>query len=208
MLFLHDMENTNNIVYSKNVIEFVAVASEYCNLIETGADYTPKQLLDIARKLLPLLYFKISTLPPVEPVFDDELEKYVNELDYNALLMKWSQKLGEHDLYHEVIDPQIQFGTEPVTASISENLLDIYQDVKDFISSYSFGNEEVMNDALAACIGHFNDFWGQQLVNVFRAIHQLCFSDIDWNEPDWREGNISKDAGQHEAWIDRFFNQE
>lgn len=175
------MENANNIVYSKNAVEFVAVANEYCNLIETVATYKPQTLLDFLRKLLPLLYFKVSTLPPMEKISDDELEKYVSELEYNALLTKWLLKLGEYDLYHEVIDPEIQFGTETVTASISENLLDIYQDMKDFLTSYSFGNEEVMYDSLAVCLEHFRDFWGQRLVNVLRALHQLCFSDVDWD---------------------------
>ena len=149
------MEDINNIVYSRNVVEFVAVANEFCEFVENSNRYGTPQLIDITRKLLPLLYFKASMLPEVNTILDEELEKYVSELDYNVLQQKWLQRLGEYDLYQEVIDPDLQFGSENVTASISEHLMDIYQDVKEFVSSYNFGNEEVMNDAVAECKVHF-----------------------------------------------------
>jgi hypothetical protein len=169
-----------NLVYSKNVIEFVAVATEYCHLIESVAKYKTEDLIDVTRKLLSLLYLKTSLVPVVEGLLDEELEKYVSELDYNLWLEKWNKKLGEYDLYYEVFDPEIQFGSETVTASISEGLLDIYQDLRNCVTAYSLGNEEIMNDAMAECISHFKDNWGQRLVNVLRALHQLFAAGIEW----------------------------
>jgi hypothetical protein len=171
-----------DLVYSKNVIEFITVASEYCHLIEVPGKYQTDDLVNITRKLLPLLYLKASLLPGFELFLEEGLEKYVTELEYNILLDKWLQILGGYDLYHEVFDPEIQFGTEKVTASISEGLIDIYQDLKECTTSYSLGNEEIMNDALAECQAHFKDFWGQRLVNVLRALHQLYAAGIDWDQ--------------------------
>jgi hypothetical protein len=175
-------DTVRNIVYSKNVIEFVAVATEFCHLIESVAKNKTVVLVDITRKLLSLLYLKTSLVPVIQPLLDEELEKYVSELDYTLWLEKWNQKLGEHDLYYEVFDPEIQFGSETVTASISEGLLDIYQDLKNCVTGYSMGNEEIMNDAIAECISHFKDFWGQRLVNVLRALHQLFAAGIEWEQ--------------------------
>jgi len=175
-------EYQNKPVYSKNVLEFITVASEYCYLMESPGKYKTGDLVNVTRKLLPLLYLKASLLPDFEPVLEDELEKYVTELDYNILLEKWLRILGGYDLYHEVFDPEIQFGTEKVTASISEGVLDIYQDLKECTTSFSLGNEEVMNDALAECTSHFRDFWGQRLVNVLRALHQLYSAGIEWDK--------------------------
>jgi len=202
------MENNglNSVVYGRNVVEFVAVASEFCRLIEAPGGYTLPALADLTRKLLPLLYFKASLLPPVDTVSEEPLEKYVTEMEYNLHLQKWAVLLGEYDTYQEVFDPELQFGTEAVTASISESLLDIYQDLKDFLTSYSLGNEEVMNDALAECRAHFGEFWGQRLVNVLRALHQLVFSgDLEVGEkkptehPEGRRGTS--------GWVDRFFGE-
>ena len=158
--------------------------------------------LEKLQKLLPLLYLKAAVLPKPEKVLDEELEKYVSELDYNVLHQKWLQDLNEYDSFYEVFDPNIQFGEETVTASISENLLDIYQDLKDFLTSYSIGNEELMNDALYDCLYHFEDFWGQQLVNVLRAVQKLVVSHVDFDSGIKNEVKTGKGNPQ---WLDNFW---
>ncbi len=200
-------ESLKNIVFSQKVIEFVAVASQFCDVVETASKYSTYDLVDLSRKLLPLLYFKASLIPAVSPLTDDEPERFVTELDYNVLQQKWMQKLGEYDSFYEVFDPEIQFGSETVTSSISENILDIYQELKDFVTAYSIGNEEVMNDSLAGCMLHFRDFWGQRLVNVLRALHQLIISDIEWDDLK-KTGNTAGEKKPYTSdWVDRFFGQ-
>lgn len=195
--------NINPVVYAKPVVEFVTVAHEFCLAVEKGRGIPVKDGLEKLQKILPLLYLKAVLLPQTEKMLDEELEKYVTEMDYNLLVQQWLELLGEYDSYYEVFDPEIQFGSETVTASISESLLDIYQDVKNFITAYSLGDEMIMNDALADCHLHFGDFWGQRLVNVLRAIHMLIFGDIDL------EGTARKDdegPGRGSPdWLDTFW---
>ena len=76
------MEDINNIVYSRNVVEFVAVANEFCEFVENSNRYGTPQLIDITRKLLPLLYFKASMLPEVKTILDEELEKLIDAMEY------------------------------------------------------------------------------------------------------------------------------
>lgn len=191
------------IVYSKNVVEFVTVANEYCATVENAAKNPARQNLLRLQKLLPLLYLKAAILPHTETVLDDELEIYISELDYNVLHQKWLTVLGGNDSFYEVFDPSIQFGNETVTASVSEHLLDIYQDLKNFLVSYSLGNEEVMNDALAECTLHFEEFWGQQLVNVLRAVHKLVYGNTDFDEQDNNE-EVQPGRGKPK-WLDNFW---
>ncbi|MEN8118008.1 MAG: DUF5063 domain-containing protein [Bacteroidota bacterium] len=198
---MNDSE-VNKTVYSKNVVEFVTVANEFCATVENVDHISPSENLGKLQKILPLLYLKASVLPKTERVMDDELEKFVSELDYNVLHQKWLQLLKENDSFYEVFDPSIQFGDEKVTASISENLLDIYQDLKELLTSYSIGNEEVMNDSLAECIFHFEEFWGQQLVNVLRAVHMLIYSGTDLNENTNEEVKPGKG---NPKWLDNFW---
>ena len=195
-----------HIVYSKNVVEFVTVANEYCGTIEKVNHYTASENLQRLQKILPLLYLKATLLPRVENVLDEELEKYVTELDYNVLHQKWLQLLSENDGFYEVFDPSIQFGQETVTASISESLLDIYQDVKDFLLAYSIGNEDVMNDALFDCLYHFEDSWGQRLVNVLRAVHMLVYSGVDFDEKEDKK-EIKPGTG-NPKWLDNFWGTD
>jgi hypothetical protein len=195
--------NIYQLVYSKNVIEFVTVANEYCKTIETVAKFPLGENLQKIQKILPLLYLKTTMLPKTENVLDEELEKYVTELDYNVHYRKWLQALGENDSFYEVFDPSIQFGQETVTASISENLMDVYQSLKDFLMAYSIGNEEVMNDALFQCSYSFEKYWGQNLVNVLRAVHQLVYSDIDFEESEG--GDQVKPGSGNPKWLDQFW---
>lgn len=195
-------QDVSQIVYSKNVVEFVTVANEYCTTIENVGHHSPAENLGRLQKILPLLYLKAAVLPQVESIMDEELEKFVSELDYNSLQQKWLQQLGEHDNFYEVFDPNIQFGDETVTASISENLLDIYQGLKDFITSYSIGNEEVMYDSLAECVFHFSEFWGQQLVNVLRAVHMLVVNSVNFDENTSDEEAPGKG---NPKWLDNFW---
>ncbi len=199
------MENqdTHQIVYSKNAVEFVTVASEYCSTIENAAHHSALENLQRLQKLLPLLYIKASVLPKIENVLDEELESYVTELDYNVLHQRWLQLLSENDSFYEVFDPSIQFGNETVTASVSENLLDIYQALKDFLIAYSIGNEEVMNDALAQCLFRFEESWGQQLVNVLRAVHMLVYGNVEFSASETKE---QEQPGRgNPKWLDQFW---
>ncbi|MCD6354673.1 MAG: DUF5063 domain-containing protein [Prolixibacteraceae bacterium] len=198
-----DQLNVQQIIYSKNVVEFVTVANEFCNSIEQVNNQTIRENILKLQKILPLLYLKAALLPEVEKVLDDELEKYVSELDYNVLHQKWLQQLGENDSFYEVFDPSIQFGQETVTASISESILDIYQDLKDFLTAYSIGNEEVMNDALFECIFHFEDSWGQRLVNVLRAVHMLVVSGDELNTEN-KNKEVQPGKG-NPKWLENFW---
>ena len=205
-IFRMSSDNLHDLVYSKNVVEFVAVANEFCRMVERVSGMDEAYLFSTMQKLLPLLYLKASLLPETEPVSEDELEKFVSEYEYNLLLQKWISKLGEHDDFQEVFDPELQSGLEPVRAGISEHILDIYQDVRDFLSSYQFGNEEVMNDALADCVSHFKTFWGQRLVNVMRPIHALIYADK--NPDGLRPARKYKSQGKKDkGWVEGFFNE-
>lgn len=196
----------HDVIYSKNVVEFVTVANEFCGAIEHVSKFSALENLQRLQKLLPLLYLKATILPKTEQLLDEELEKYVSELDYNVLHQKWLQLLNENDNFYEVFDPNIQFGDEKVTASVSENLMDIYQDLKNFLISYSIGNEDLMNDALYECNYHFEEFWGQQLVNVLRAIHMLVYADTDFNEVENKE-DIQPGTG-NPKWLDKFWGTD
>ncbi len=198
-----DNENINSLVYSKNTVEFVTVAGEFCSLMENVRNSSFKENLYKLQRMLPLLYLKATMLPATEKVLEGEPEKFVSEMDYNVILQRWLEMLGENDSYYEVFDPDLQFSEETVTASISESLTDIYQDLKDFVIAYSIGNEEVMNDALYACEYHFEDFWGQRLVNVLRAVHMIMTGKSD---PGTNNDTGTNPMKGRSGWLDKFWD--
>ena len=170
------MEENTDPVYSRNVIEFVAVANEYCKYAEHASQLKGDELLRILQRILPLMYIKASLLPALEPFFEDGNEKFVTESDWTVIHETLRKKFGTADDYLEVFDEKTNETEGPVTSSISENMADIYQDIKDFLLLYQTGTAEVMSDALWECRMNFENFWGQKLVNAMRAIHKFIYS--------------------------------
>jgi hypothetical protein len=170
------MDNNTDPVYSRHVVEFVAVANEYCRYAEHASELKGEELLKILQRLLPLLYLKASFLPDLSPIFDDENEKFVTEPDWSRIYNIFKSKFGTADDYLEVFDERINESEGPVVSSLSENMADIYQDIKDFLLLYQTGTKEVMNDALWECRMNFENYWGQKLVNALRAIHKFISS--------------------------------
>jgi hypothetical protein len=178
-------EPFTEVVYSKNVIEFATVANEYCSFIEAVDQFQRKDFITRVQKLFPLLYLKTALLPePDIEMSDDVPEKFVSEEDYNFILHKLEAKFGQFDAYHEVFDPSMQYSDLALEASISENITDVYQDLKDFILAYRIGTLDVMNDALWECRNNFEQYWGQRLVNGLRAIHNLVYGNANLDETD------------------------
>jgi hypothetical protein len=170
------MDNESDPLYSRNVVEFVAVANEYCKYAEHASELKGDEMLKILQRLLPLLYLKASLLPALEPVFEDGNEKFVTEADWNRIYDSFKKIFGSADEYPEVFDEKFSESEGPVTLSLAENMADIYQDMKDFLLLYQTGTKEVMNDALWECRMNFESFWGQKLVNSLRAIHKFIYS--------------------------------
>jgi hypothetical protein len=170
------MDTNPDPVYSRNVVEFVAVANEFCKYAEHASDLKGDELLKILQRILPLMYLKASLLPQVEPFFDDGNEKFVTEADWTDINETLKEKFGTANDYLEVSDEKANETEGAIVSCISENMADIYQDIKDFLLLYQTGTQEVMNDAIWECRMNFENFWGQKLVNSMRAIHKFLYS--------------------------------
>ncbi len=173
-----------SIVYSRNVVEFATVAREYCAYLENIKLQSRKSFITASQKLLPLLYYKTSLLPETEPIYDEGNEKFVTEDFYFDIKNNLQQLLGPNDDFLEIYDPRANEGEGVYTASISEYLTDVWQDLKNFTMLYQVGNAEVMNDALWECRTNFQEYWGIRLANAIRAMHILLFSGIDIEQND------------------------
>lgn len=170
------MDTSSDPVYSRNVVEFVAVANEFCKYTEHASELKGDEFLKILQRILPLMYLKASLLPLLNTYFEDGNEKFVTESDWIRIHDILKEKFGTADDYLEVFDEKINDSDGPVLSSISENISDLYQDLKDFLLLYQTGTVEVMNDAVWECRINFETFWGQKLVNSMRAIHKFIYS--------------------------------
>jgi len=167
-------DSAESIVYSKNVVEFVTVANEYCNFVENASGLTNREMVDKSLKLMSLIYLKASLLPEIKPLFDDEdVEKFVKEEDWKFIHETIASKLGKNDAYLELVESQGYESEEIVRLSIGEQMADVYQDIKDFITLYRLGSYRNMVESIRECKISYEEYWGTKLLSAQKALHFL-----------------------------------
>lgn len=177
------MSEKEDIVFSRNTVEFVTVAAEYCAYIERAGEHNRKEFIETLLKLLPLLYLKAQMLPAEEErISEESLEDFVTEDSYEVLRMNLYEILADKDSYLDVFVADMKYSDTPITKSISEDLADIYQDIKNFVCLFKLGINETMHDAIVECNEHFRLYWGQTLVNTMRALHDARHNTTDDEE--------------------------
>ncbi|HAZ57851.1 MAG: DUF5063 domain-containing protein [Bacteroides graminisolvens] len=187
------MKTESQVIFDRNVIEFVTVAAEFCGFLERAEGMKRDKFVDTSLKILPLLYLKASLLPECEMMSDEYPENYVTEETYEILRMNIASVLTEKDDYLEVFLPDMAYSDTPIKKCISEDLADIYQDIKDFIFIFQLGLNETMNDSLVICKENFGNIWGQKLVNTLRALH-----DVKYNTSPFEDEEKSEEEDDHE----------
>ena len=171
-------DSITDVLYSKKVIEMLTVSNEYCLYLESAKDHDKEGVLLYMQKLLPLIYLKASLLPDIEVNDENAAEHFVTEEQWEELFNTLSNKFGNDDIYY-FIDLAEKSHSDPVRASLAENLTDIYQDLKDFVLLYQKPLRSSQENALRDCKNLFETRFGYRIVNAQKAIHYLLFPQTD-----------------------------
>ena len=124
------------------------------------------------RGLLPMIYLKATLLEEV-PETAGWNEKRVTEEDYNYIRSQVAAILGSNDDFLDVFVEDFKYSEHPVLCTISENLADIYQQLRELVEAFREGYEDAMEVALFETIDEFHIQWGQKLLNALRALHDI-----------------------------------
>lgn len=160
---------------STNSIAFIGLASEYCHTIDNVREAEPEQFVDSMLKLLPRIYMSASDIKTI-PNADSYLYPSLDNDYYDMVRHNLEMLLGAEDTYLEVFESDMKYSDTPISASISESLADLYQEMYNFISSVRDVPNLLANEMLSACKDDFESFWGQTLCNVLRALHKLKYT--------------------------------
>lgn len=156
------------------VMEMLTVANEYCHFMEHTEEKSLPDLLEFAHRILPLLYLKGSLLPELEVAHPEANERFITEENWQDIFTALREKFGEKDEYW-LIDPLYINETEPLKASISEHLTDIYQDMKDYILLFQKNTFPARENAIAELKKLFGSHWGYKIGNISTRIHHLIY---------------------------------
>ena len=114
-----NVNDKKTIVYSRNTVEFVTVAAEFCAYLEQSEGRKCRDFTDTVLKLLPLLYLKAALLEDIEGAEDFLPEAFVSEQDYEFVRLTLSALLGEKDDYLDFCNEGVKFSDEPAVKTIS-----------------------------------------------------------------------------------------
>lgn len=166
------MQNEEKFLYSQPVLDFVTVATEYCKYVEQCSQTGTNDFCRVMRGLLPMIYLKATLLEEV-PETAGWNEKRVTEEDYNYIRSQVAAILGSNDDFLDVFVEDFKYSEHPVLCTISENLADIYQQLRELVEAFREGYEDAMEVALFETIDEFHIQWGQKLLNALRALHDI-----------------------------------
>ena len=158
-----------------NELTFIALANEYCHALERANEYESRdQFVAQMLKLLPRLYITISDIDDdtyCEGFIDQALEEDV----YDLVRARIEQIMAEEDIYLEVFLEDMKYSDTPISASISENLADLYQEFFNLIHSIQNSLTETQHEMLCQSKINFINYWGQTLCNVLRALNAIYY---------------------------------
>lgn len=174
----------DEIIYSKSVIEFVAVANEFCSFLERINEFSKTEFVNKAHKIMAFLYHKATMLPLAKAEKEGWTEAFVTEEDWNIMKENVAVKLGINNNFADVYSPESYETDDSESVSLSECFADIYQDTRNFVSLYNIGSNEVMYNALVECVINFEQFWGSRSLIILENFHYLLYSHENLEETD------------------------
>ena len=162
-----------------NTLAFMALANEYCQALETAESADTVEFTSTMTRLLPRIYISATDLTgavALDEYSSEYIDNVLSEDYYNSIRLAIENLFGAEDVYLEVFEEDMKYSDTPVTASVSECLADIFQDLYNLIYAAKDAPQEHVNNLIFACKENFEAYWGQTLCNVMRALHKIKYN--------------------------------
>lgn len=162
------------ILKANELKNFISKAKAFCDLIEDKENVKSIKFLNNVYRSLLDLYLAYQDLPDKMPESDIEINEELKEKDLLKIRALISKKIGEkYATYWQAFDPIYPNGKELNMGFLSDDLADIYQDLKRGLSI----NDQADNDETikAATLELEISFlhWGHHSIDAIRALHFL-----------------------------------
>lgn len=146
----------DDVYVNDQVAGFVAEARRYCTLIENEGGGGPSAFEKECLTVLLRLYQQILLLPSADPS-EPELPERISHDEWQTVQARTVQRT-EHDQYWEVYEPFADKKPDPIRGSISDDLADIWRDIKMGLSIFDSRGPNCMKDA----VRHWRFSFGSQ----------------------------------------------
>ena len=170
------MENSK---LAPNSLAFIALSNEFCSAVENALELEKEDFVAKMLKMLPRIYMTVTDIDIEESTEDFYALPYLDESVYDSLRSQIATLMGEDDVFLETFEEDMKYSDAPVSATISEDLADVYQQLYNFVASVRDVDTEAINSIIITCKEEFASYWGQTLCNVLRALHSVFYNKQD-----------------------------
>ena len=177
-----DDKGQKDLTQSRAVLEMLLVANEYCVFMEKVESSNMEKVVSFFVKIAPLLYLRGNLLPDAQPESDFIADRYVTEEQWEEVFKSLRKVFGPNDVYFSLNDTH-----DTIETSLSDNLSDIYQDLKDFVMVYQKNTFASRMNALTQVRFLFFERWGKVLLHALLACHNLSLKQTSTIDDDFED---------------------
>ena len=159
-----------------NTLAVIALTNEYCEMIENCATYERDSFIAKLLKIIPRIYIAMNDIELDSGYSDYFIEPSLEETVYDQVRTLLSRLFGEEDVYLEVFMEDMKYSETPISAAISENLADMYQEFYNLLHSLKDATSVVQQQLVEQCKENFINYWGQTLCNVLRGLNNAFYN--------------------------------
>lgn len=174
-------------VYSRNVLEVLTVINDFVSTLKRAETIKKDKLVEYLTKVGPLLYLKGALIPEIKVSNPDKNERFYTEEEWEILFNTLRKIFGKDDVFWH-LEPDNP--GEPVKASLSDHLTDIFQDLSDFLILYQKSSIDAKENAVFELHRLFISNWGIKLTIVQAQLHHLNFFSSPPQEPGFNIPNL------------------
>jgi hypothetical protein len=183
------------------VKEFVAVAGDYCRLVEQASKRRTGELFSELQQLLPLIYMKAARLPKPKYCYEEEPLSFVGEDDFarmhDALQQKFELFSGITGMSPGTLPNQ----HELISFGMAESFTDLYEELKNFVKLYEVGIPQPMNDAVWICRKNFEHNLGIKLIESLKSLHNLIYNKTSGGSRAIQIDDFNQVTDEEEPWF-------
>jgi len=162
---------------NRNELTFVALINEFCHDLERCEESGREAFVSAMIKILPRIYISAYDIEDNVSLGESVITSSLDEDTYDLVRNRVAVTMGEDDVYLEVFLDDMKYSDTPIATSVSENLADLYQEFFNLLVSIRDQLPTIQHELIRTCHEHFVDYWGQTLLNVLRAIHNIACAD-------------------------------
>jgi hypothetical protein len=160
----------NDFINRKEVKEYLDSAKLYCQFIESTQQISPIEFLKEVRLLLLRLYQNGLSFPLYTGDYNVDADDLLGE-EYFTLLKQIQDKLGNNYFYSHIYDPSDLNDNEIVIGDLSDDLGDIYRNLKRALLNLDSDSAIIKGEGLWSLHLLYRSHYGEHIIYSLYAIH-------------------------------------